>query len=429
MRIAVDGKKKRRVDGVGDRFFRYDMAYNVTLIVERDANVMKSNITKRRGRMNPTKQIKSVDDTSSFQDDASWLVDLQNKGLRTSGLIEGGRRGGAGPSDDRAFMLGDQAVMLPTLNGPAEHSPYSLVQTQSGLSLQYEGRTLMYVDPIARPRFYDLKTKDGVPYNHIAVLHGADVLASTVIQSCIRWAPSGRCKFCAIGQSLEAGNTVAMKTPEQLAEVVQAAEKLDGIKHITLTTGTPNEIDRGALYLAECVRAIRMVSKLPIQVQCEPPTDDSLYQFLKEAGADTIGLHVESFDEDVRRKMMPSKSSVTLETYYTAFEKAVAVFGRNQVSTYVILGMGENMEKTLEGCKRAAELGVYPFVVPLRPLRGTMLEDSPPPSSEYMETMYRHVADILADESLSSSGSSAGCAKCGACSALPSFEKIAQTGS
>lgn len=374
--------------------------------------------------MNPAEQMEEGKNVRSFQNNTSWLVDLHNKGLRTSGLIEGGRRGGAGPSDDRAFMLGDQAVMLPTLNGPAEYSPYSLVQTQSGLSLQYEGRTLMYVDPIARPRFYDLKTREGIPYNHIAVLHGADVLASTVIQSCIRWAPSQRCKFCAIGQSLESGSTVAMKTPEQLAEVVQAAEELDGIKHITLTTGTPNEIDRGALYLSECVQAIRKVSKLPIQVQCEPPNDDDLYQTLKEAGADTIGLHVESFDEEVRRKMMPSKSSITLETYFAAFKKAVAVFGRNQVSTYVILGMGENPEITLEGCKRAAELGVYPFVVPLRPLRGTMLEDAPPPSSEYMESMYRHVADVLADERLSSAGSSAGCAKCGACSALPSFEKL-----
>jgi radical SAM protein (TIGR04043 family) len=364
----------------------------------------------------------------SFESNALWLVDLQNKGLRTSGLIEGGRRGGAGPSDDRAFMLGDQAVMLPTLNGPAEQSPYSLVRTESGLSLQYEGKTLMYVDPVAKPRFYDLKTKDDIPYNQIAVLHGSDVLASTVIQSCIRWAPNQRCKFCAIGHSLESGSTIALKTPEQLAEVVQAAEKLDGIKHITLTTGTPNEIDRGALHLAACVKAIRKVSLLPIQVQCEPPSDDSLYQFLKDAGANTIGLHVESFDEDVRRRMMPSKSGISLETYFEAFGKAVAVFGRNQVSTYVILGMGESIGKTLEGCKRAAEIGVYPFVVPLRPLRGTLLEDTQPPSSEYMEGVYRQVASILADQSLSSEGSAAGCAKCGACSALPSFEKLDRSG-
>ena len=36
------------------------------------------------------------------------------------------------------------------------------------------------------PRFYDLTTPDGVPYSHIATLHGSDVLATTVLQTCIR---------------------------------------------------------------------------------------------------------------------------------------------------------------------------------------------------------------------------------------------------
>jgi radical SAM protein (TIGR04043 family) len=361
----------------------------------------------------------------------SILVDLQNKGLRTSGLTGGGRKGGAGPTDDQAFVLeGEQPVMLPTLNNPAEHSPYSLEKGDNGFFLKHETENipLAFLKTVKRPKFYDFTTKDGVPYNKIALLHGADVLASTVIQSCIRWSPDKRCKFCSITNSLENGSTIGIKKPEQLAEVVEAAERLDGIKNITLTTGTPNEKDRGALYLAECVNAIRKVSQLPIQVQCEPPKDDSLYQVLKDAGATSIGLHVESFDEKIRKEVMPSKSDITLEEYFKAFEKAVTVFGRNQVSTYVIIGLGEDLDKTIEGCKRAAQLGVYPFVVPLRPLSGTLLEKAIPPSSELMNDIYKRVAAVLREENLSSEKSSAGCAKCGACSALPLFEKAAVGG-
>lgn len=360
----------------------------------------------------------------------SLLVDLQNKGLRTNGLISGGRRGGAGPSDDRAFVLQGQPIMLPTLNGPAEQSPYSLEKGISGLQLKYNDETipLGFLETVKRPKFYEYSTEDGIPYNKIAVLHGTDVLASTVIQSCIRWSPEKRCKFCSIGNSLEQGNTIGVKKPDQLAEVVEVAERLDGIKHITLTTGTPNEIDRGALYLAECVKGIRKVSQLPIQVQCEPPEDDSLYQVLKDAGANSIGLHVESFDEEVRQKVMPSKSEISLKKYFQAFKKAVKVFGRNQVSTYVIIGLGEDLDKTVEGCKQAAEIGVYPFVVPFRPLRGTFLEDVAPPSSELMNNVYQRVAEVLKQEDLSSNKSSAGCAKCGACSALPLFEKVSSGG-
>lgn len=355
----------------------------------------------------------------------SLLVDLQNKGLRTGGLSGNGRRGGAGPTDDQAFLFQGQAVMLPTLNNPAERSPYSLEKGESGLFVKHQTQEipLGFLEAVKRPKFYEFSTKEGIPYNKIAVLHGADVLASTVIQSCIRWSPEKRCKFCSIANSLENGNTIGIKKPEQLAEVVEAAERLDGIKHITLTTGTPNEKDRGALYLAECVREIRKVSDLPIQVQCEPPENDSLYQILKDAGANSIGLHVESFDEEVRKKVMPSKSEITLDEYFNAFEKAVSVFGRNQVSTYVIIGLGEDLDKTVEGCKRAAALGVYPFVVPLRPLSGTLLENATPPSGEVMNEVYKRVAAVLREEKLSSQSSSAGCAKCGACSALSLFEK------
>lgn len=360
----------------------------------------------------------------------SLLVDLQNKGLRTGGLSGDGRRGGAGPTDDQAFIFKGQAVMLPTLNSPAEHSPYSLEKGDSGFFIKHDSQNapLSFLRAVKRPKFYELSTKDGIPYNKIAVLHGNDVLASTVIQSCIRWSPEKRCKFCSIANSLETGNTIGVKKPKQLAEVVEAAERLDGIKNITLTTGTPNENDRGALYLSECVKEIRKVSNLPIQVQCEPPKDDSLYQVLKEAGANSIGLHVESFDEKVRKEIMPSKSDITLEEYFKAFEKAVAVFGRNQVSTYVIIGLGEDLEITMEGCRRAARLGVYPFVVPLRPLSGTLLENAAPPSSEVMNDVYIRVATVLREENLSSLNSSAGCAKCGACSALSLFERSSNEG-
>lgn len=88
-------------------------------------------------------------DGSGFpSSEIAWrLVDLQNKGIRTESRIEAGRRGGAGPSDDAAFRMGSTTVMLPAFNGPAENSPYTLVEGDDGYALQFEGKTLMYLDP------------------------------------------------------------------------------------------------------------------------------------------------------------------------------------------------------------------------------------------------------------------------------------------
>jgi radical SAM protein (TIGR04043 family) len=119
-----------------------------------------------------------------------------------------------------------------------------------------------------------------VPYSHIATLHGRDVLATTVLQTCIRYQSRTKtCQFCAIGQSLAAGRTIARKTPAQLAEVAKAAVELDGVKHMVMTTGTPATPDRGASVLVESARAIkaavtcrcRASANRPITMAGSPP--------------------------------------------------------------------------------------------------------------------------------------------------------------
>ena len=80
--------------------------------------------------------------------------------------------------------------------------------------------------------------------------------------------------------------------------------------------------------------------------------------------ADTVGIHVETFDPAVLARVAPAKARTGIEHYFAAWERAVARFGPGQVTTYVILGMGEDPGAHVEGCRRAIDLGVYPFVVP-----------------------------------------------------------------
>jgi radical SAM protein (TIGR04043 family) len=275
-----------------------------------------------------------------------------------------------------------------------------------------------------RPKFYDLQTADGVPYSKIAVLHGRDVLATTVLQTCIRYQSRTKtCQFCAIGQSLAAGRTVERKTPAQLAEVAEAAVRLDGVKHMVMTTGTPAGPDRGAAILAESVAAVKAAVDLPIQVQCEPPDDDSWFGRLKAAGADSLGMHLEAVSERVRRRIMPGKAQVSVARYFTAFEAAVPVFGRGQVSSYILAGLGDTSEEILDVCARMVTIGVYPFVVPFVPISGTPLESHPAPTAAFMHAILEPLSRMLAEGGLASVKVKAGCAKCGACSALSTYER------
>jgi radical SAM protein (TIGR04043 family) len=321
---------------------------------------------------------------------------------------------GAGPSDDAHVLVDGANAALP-------HNPTSPYHLRDGRIFRDEQDTGMSLTLLARPRFYGLATAEGVPYEQIARLHGADVLATTVVQTCIRYAEDQRCRFCTIEESLRAGATLAVKTPAQLAEVAQAAVALDGIRQMVMTTGTTAGADRGARYLARCVRAVlQAVPGLPIQVQVEPPKDLTVLTELRQAGASAIGIHAESLDDEVRRRWMPGKGSVPMSEYEAAWDEAVRVFGRNRVSTYLLVGLGEDPDELVAGAKGLIERGVYPFAVPFRPMVGTLArrDGIGAPPAELVYDVTARIAALLRDAGMIGTDQRAGCAACGACGAL-----------
>jgi len=351
-------------------------------------------------------------------DEVGRRVDVALRGIRVTAPVH--REAGAGPSDDgHVLWNGDQAAI------PVKpDSPYSVSGGRLLLDSGDAGPIDLGIDvaPVRRPRFYDLRTADGTPYEQIARLHGRNVLATTVVQTCVRYAEDQRCRFCAIEASLDAGATIAVKTPAMLAEVARAARDLDGVEQMVMTTGTSNGWDRGAKHLARCVAAVvEAVPDLAIQVQIEPPRSLRAIQDLFDAGARSIGIHVESMDDGVRRRWMPGKSTVTLDEYRAAWSEAVRVFGRNQVSTYLLVGLGEDPDDIPRWADELIALGVYPFVVPFRPLAGTLATDVdrvPSPDREILETVSRRVAALLISAGMLGGEQKAGCAACGACGVL-----------
>lgn len=344
---------------------------------------------------------------------SSTRVDLALLGIRGRPPVS--RSAGAGPSDDGHLVIDGLNAAIP--RNP--QSPFSF----DGQKVLYDGNdTGLDVQVIERPKFYDLQTVDGVPYEKIARLHGRNVLATTVVQTCIRYDPDQRCRFCSIEESLRAGATTAVKRPGELAEVARAAVALDGITQMVMTTGTSAGSDRGARHLARCTKAVKeAVPWLPIQVQCEPPADPGVLTELRDAGADAIGIHVESLDDDIRRRWMPGKATVPLAQYRAAWREAVKVFGRNQVSTYLLVGLGEDPEELIEGAGELIDTGVYPFVVPFRPHPGTLAVDADgarAPDAAIVEKVSREVANRLRLAGMLGSDQKAGCAACGACGVL-----------
>ncbi len=355
---------------------------------------------------------------------ARLLSEVQSYGVRVEDVIDA-RASGAGPSDAGMVYIEGTPVTFPFVSEFVEDSPFTIRRDDEvGWALYRDGKRLASADIPPTPRYYELETADGIPYWQIALLH-LDSLASTVIQTCVYWGNEDQCRFCAIERSLEAGRTIPVKKPEQLAEVAEAAQRLDHVADVTLTTGTTRGPDKGALYVARCAHAIKEATGLPVQAQFEPPDDLSVLETVKELGVDTVGIHVESLDQAVLDRVAPAKGRTGVEGYFRCWERAVEVFGAGQVTTYVILGMGEDPRLTAELCRRAVDMGVYPFIVPLRPVPGSLMEDQLPPPPNYVESMYRQVVPYVVERGLGSWDVNAGCARCRACSGMSAFEGIA----
>ncbi len=353
---------------------------------------------------------------------AEIITELQSMGLRVQAGAEK-RRGGAGPAEGGTLLINGVAATVPVESPFAAASPWALGFAQGRAVLTRGGEAVeARVEPVAAPAFYRETTPGGEPLKHIALLHGSDCLATTVLQRCLFWNSPNRCTFCGIELSLAAGQTLEVKSPEQVAHAARRARDLDGVSHVVLTTGAAAPAGSEIKHLAACARAVKEAAGLPVHAQFLPPPYSRDLKRLAEAGVDTVGIHVESFDPGVLAEHAIPKAGLGLARFVEAWTDSVEICGAGQVSSFIIAGLGENRDELVAGCRLMAELGVYPFLLPLRPIPGSALAEAEPPPADYMAGLYREVAAILRDTGLSAAQSKAGCVRCGACSALGAWE-------
>lgn len=131
-----------------------------------------------------------------------------------------------------------------------------------------------------------------------------------------------------------------------------------------------------------------------------------------------MGIHIETLDEHIRKKICPGKAEVSRKRYFDAWVKAVELFGENQVSTFLLAGLGEDIRETRKGLKELTSIGVIPFIVPFRPLIGSDMENSKPPTVKQMLETLKAAATAIKSHGLKPEKNRAGCVRCGACSPI-----------
>ncbi|TFG77352.1 MAG: MSMEG_0568 family radical SAM protein [Thermodesulfobacteriales bacterium] len=358
-------------------------------------------------------------------DSTTLKVELQSLGLRIPDT-KGIRSGGAGPTGGiHLKILPDGEANIPVMGDFVKYSPYYLDEINGEYWIFKDDVALVQVEPMGNAKFADHKTSAGVSMQKMGILHCPTTFATTLLQTCEFWRDERKCQFCGIELTLKDRSTVGFKNAKSLVETIKLAKELDGISNIVFTSGVAPDENKALAKYAEICSEVKKGTGLPIQLQIIPPEDFSWFQKLKDSGVDAVGIHIETFDPEVFERVTPGKAKIGFNRYVESWKEAVRVFGRWQVSTYVLVGMGEDLQTVIDGAALCAELGVYPFIVPFRPVAGTPMENVKPPSPEIMEYVYREAAKIMSQYDHAAKSSIAGCVSCGECSALPDFEKMA----
>ena len=336
--------------------------------------------------------------------------------------IDFGRKGGAGPSGGRYFLFEDNTLVNVALWDNSDRTPLVLGE-QKGANFQIfnNKNEEVFADLrlVKNPDFYDpsYMTTDGIPMKKIALVHGIDCLSSTIYQKCVYWACGEACKFCGVELSLESDSTILEKNANQMNEVITTAKKENRCSHMTLTSGTDFTPDKGVNRYVEMLRGIKKENPdLPLHVQIEPLDDLTLIDQLKDAGADTIGIHIEILDDKIRNQMTPGKAHIPYQSFEDNWTRAIDIFGKNQVESYILTGLGESPDELIKDLERIISIGVIPFITPVRSIPGKT--NFPKMEVPTLIRIYREAAIMMKAMGVNPLDHKAGCVKCGGCSAI-----------
>jgi len=350
--------------------------------------------------------------------DENLIDHYKNQGIE----ISYGRKGGAGPSGGRYFLFENRAIVNAALWNDPQKSNFVIKKNVDGFFEIYDTKDKIVhskLKLVQNPLYYspEYTTSDGIPMKKIALVHGIDCLSSTIYQRCVYHGCGEGCKFCGIEVSLENEGTIEEKNHTQMSEVIAAAKKEGRCSHMTLTSGTDETKDKGAERYIELLKGVKNnYPNLPLHIQIEPLEDLTYIDELSDAGADTIGIHLEILDQNIRNVITPGKSRISYDLYEKNWKHALEIFGKNQVSSYILTGFGETPKDFILGLEKVISLGVIPYITPVRSIPGKKYLPSTNPN--IMVDIYGKAAKLMMEYGVNPLKSKAGCVRCGGCSAI-----------
>ncbi|MGA3060044.1 MAG: radical SAM protein [Candidatus Bathyarchaeia archaeon] len=138
-------------------------------------------------------------------------------------------------------------------------------------------------------------------------------------------------------------------------------------------------------HLEALVREIKKQSTVPVSVSCQPLNAFNI-KLLAKAGVDRLGIPLDTATEALFDKIKGkgTGSSYDWENQFCLLAEALSVFGEGNVSTHLIVGLGETEKEAAKIIQKCIDMRVLTGLFAFTPISGTILENNfQPPLESY----------------------------------------------
>lgn len=218
------------------------------------------------------------------------------------------------------------------------------------------------------------------------------------------------CKFCPVPKLKG-----KIKSTDEIIALVEDANRHGDMKGISITSGVEESPEKEVDKAVAVVKELKKRYDVPIGVSVYPTKDSS--RLLKDAGATEVKYNVETMDRDIYEKYCKKPP---LDFTIECLKDAVQVFGKNNVFTNFIVGLGESDETVEKYFEELAKVGIIPNIraVGVHPLRFGELE-AERPTKERLLKLTKMARRILDKYGLDAGAAKTMCQPCTGCDLNP----------
>ena len=198
---------------------------------------------------------------------------------------------------------------------------------------------------------------------------------------------SANCAFCS--QAREAGSrdeniARGLYPPRDTKEVIRRLTKAyekDLLERACIQTMNYPGMEEDLLYI---IGSIREGSDIPVSVSIFPVPEDYMRK-LKAAGINQVVIPLDAATKEIFDEIKGKKahSPYRWEAHMKALSDAASLFGKGNVGTHLIIGLGETEEEAAYLIQMLAYMGVYPALFAYTQVAGSQMKRDPPEIGHY----------------------------------------------